>query len=208
MAAELETFGFDRDEIKGGMYEKYKAKKSQTDRGSIVYTDPKAMVVGAKTHYKDKYFLCKKGLCYDTLGPSKWRVGSVLILYGTDRQGNPKTPFTYELLPWIFGEFTYSKLKSINAEYPLASHDIKISCNNEDYQNLDIFNCKECIWRSKEDFKTRILEEAKPIWEYLKKSIAADLSIEEIKDHLGSGTAAAGTDPSVKLNLDEVLGQI
>ena len=205
--SDIATFGFDNEDIKGGMYEKFKAKKGEIVRLGIVFSDPKAMFAGQKIHFKDRFFLCKKGLCCEKLGPAKWRVGAVVIKYGTDRSGAIKTPFSYELIPWIFSEAPYVKLKTVNSEFPLASHDIKIACTNEEYQHLDISPCQETIWQAKDELKTRILSEAKPIWEYIKKSIASDLSVEEIKELLSMSTTV-GSDPTSKLDLDKVLDSV
>ena len=60
--SDIQVFGFEKDDIKGGTWEKYKGKKGQIDRGAIVYTDPTAMFAGVPAHYNDKYFQCKKGL--------------------------------------------------------------------------------------------------------------------------------------------------
>lgn len=207
MNEDISTFGFDNEDIKGGIYDKYKGKKNQVDRTAIIYTDPKAMFAGSKIHYKDRFFLCKKGKCCEKLGPPKWRVGAVLIKYNTDKQGNVKKPFGYELYPWIFSEQTYIKLKNVNSEFPLASHDIKISCTNEEYQHLDITPCTEALWSVKEEIKKQILEEAKPLWDYVKKSIASDLSAEEINDLLGL-TSGPGTDPTTSVDLDSVLDAV
>ena len=207
--SDIATFGFDNEDIKGGMYEKFKAKKNDVARLGIVYQDAKAMFAGQKVHFKERFFLCKKGVCCDKLGMPKWRVGAVVVKYGTDRTGTIKQPFTYELLPWIFSETTYIKLKTVNSEFPLASHDIKISCTNEEYQHLDISPCQESVWLAKDELKAKILEEAKPIWDYIKKSIASDLSVEEIKELLNiGGGGGGGSDPTTKLDLDKVLDSV
>jgi len=205
--AEIELFGFEKEEIKGGMFEKYKGKKGETHRGAIIYTDPKAMFAGSKIHFKDRFFLCKKGKCCEALGPAKWRVGAVFCKYGTDKMGNIKKPFGFDLYPWIFSEQTYAKLRNTNSEFPLATHDIKIACTNEDYQHLDITPCSESIWTAKDELKNMVLEQAKSIWEYVKKSIAADLSVEEINDLLGLSSIASA-DPTSKIDLDSVLDKV
>jgi len=66
------------------------------------------------------------------------------------------------------------------------------------------------VWLAKEELKKKILDEAKPMWEYVKKGIASDLSVEEIKDLLGggSGGGGGGSDPSTNLNLDQVLATV
>ena len=208
--AELETFGFENEDIRGGIYEKYKAKKNNVDRVGILFTDPKAMFAGAKVHFNQRFFLCKKGICCEKCGLPKWRVGSAIIKYGTDKQGAIRTPFSYEILPWIFSETTYIRLKNINTEFPLASHDMKISCTNEEYQHLDLTPCNESIWQAKDELKKKILEEAKPVWEYVKKGIASDMSIEEIRDLLSAGSVGGGgvVDPTSKLDLDKVLDSV
>lgn len=205
--SDIETFAFEKDEIKGGVFDKYKGVKNETHRLAIVYTDPKAMFAGSKIHFKDRYFLCKKGICCEKLGPAKWRLGAVVIKYGTDKLGGLKKPFTYELLPWLFSEASYVKLKTVNSEFPLANHDIKISCDNPEYQNLAITPCNESIWCAKDELKKVILDEAKSIWVYVKKSIANDLSVEEINDLLGV-TSIASDDPSAKIDLDSVLDDV
>jgi hypothetical protein len=202
----IETFGFDNDNIKGAP-EKYKGKKGEIHRNGIIYTDPKAMFAGSRIHFKERFFLCKKGKCCEVLGPSKWRVGAVIIKYNTDKLGNLKKPFGYELLPWIFSEQTFLKLKATNNEFKLATHDIKVSCTNDEFQHLDINPCKESIWSSKDVIKEKVLEEAKPIWDFIKKSIASNLSTEEINDLLGIANSAAA-DPSQKINLDDVLDSV
>jgi len=205
--SEIMTFGTDNEDIKGG-YKKYQGKKGETHRAGFVYSDPKSMFAGAKVHYNQRYFLCKKTICCDKQAP-RWRVGTVIVLYSTDKLGNPKMdPFSYEILPWMFSEQSYNKLRVADSEFPLISHDVKITCTNQEYQNLDINSCKESIWQMKEDFKKKVLEEAKPVWEHVKKNLASDLSVEEIKDLISGGTEG-GADPSAtNVNLEDVLKNV
>lgn len=207
MADDVSVFGFEKEDIKGGVWEKYKGKKGEIHRCAIVYSDPKFMFAGGQCHYKEKYFFCKHGLCCEKLDPAKWRIGAVLVKYGTDKLGNPKQPFSYEIVPWMFGEQTWVKIKTLNNEFSLTTHDIKIACTNEDYQNLDITPCQESIWQMKEELKKKILEEAKPAWDYVKKGIASNLSVEEIKDLLSMSSGPA-SDPTTGLDLDKVLSSV
>jgi len=202
----VRSFGLDNDEIRGSLFKKFQGKKGQIDRAGLIYTDPKTMFVGAKVHYKNRYFYCKKSICCEKIGDPRWRIGAVMIKYLTDNLGVLKSPFGYEILPWIFSEQTYTRLRTADSEFPLASHDIKITCTNEDYQNLDINCCKESIWQAKPELKTRILEEAKSCYEWVKKGIASDLSIQEIKDLIDASSSASGaTDPTSKMSLEDIL---
>jgi hypothetical protein len=207
--SDLLTFSFDNEDIKGG-FEKYKGTKNQIDRVGIIFSDPKSLFSGLKVHYKDRYFQCKKGKCCEVLGPPKFRIGAVIIKYSTDKQGNIKKPFEYEIFPWHFGEGTYIKMKNTNSEFPLTTHDIKLNCTNDEYQNFDITPCSECIWTAKEELKNLVLEQARPYWDYVRKSIAPELSVEEINELLGVGgsTGASALDPSAGLDLDSVLNKV
>jgi hypothetical protein len=198
MTDNISAFGFEN--IKDGMFEKYKAKENQIDRVAIVCTDSRAMFVGTKVHSKDRDFLCMKGKCCEILGPSKWCIGTVLIQYATDKQGNLKKPFCFELLPWIFGEATFSNLKTMNSEFPLASHDIQISCENEDYQHLNILPCNESIWTAKDELKNLILEQANPIWGHVKKFITSDVSVEEVGNLPATGESSGDNDSSATID--------
>ena len=206
MSDEVALFGFENDDIKAG-WDKYSGKKGEVHRCGIIFSDPKAMFAGVKCHFHTKYFQCRGGICCEKLGPPKWRVGAVLVKYATDKLGNPKQPFAYEILPWMFGPQTWMKVRNLNAEFALTTHDVKIACTNEDFQNLDITPCQESIWQMKDELKTKIMNEAKPAWDYVKKGLASNLSAEEIKDLLNMSSGSA-VDPTSKLDLDKVLSQI
>ena len=160
--SEILTFGFEKEDIKGGIWDKYKGKKGEVHRAALIFTDPKAMFSGAKIHFHQRFFLCKNGICCDRLGSPKYRIGVVLLKYSTDRLGALQKPFEYSLLPWIFSEPNFVRLKTLNNEFPLTTHDVQISCTNEEYQHLDITPCKESVWQMKEELKTKILGEARP----------------------------------------------
>ena len=181
---EVEVFGFEK---RIGAFEKrYRARRGFIDRGAIVATDPNAMFMAVRAHYfKDRYFICKGSRCCEKLGHWRYRVGAILCKYRTDAFGVPQRPFSWELLPWIFGEVKYETLKGRNAEYPLMEHDIKIQCLSEEYQTLDIAPCVESLWTMNKDIKSNILKEFFLMWGPLKENIAEDLSLEQIDEFLG-----------------------
>ena len=77
------------------------------------------------------------------------------------------------------------------------------------YQHLDIVPCNECLWISRDELKTQIQEQAKPLWDSLKKTLASDLTVEQINELLGiGGGTVAGVDPSSKLDMDSVLNSL
>ena len=65
MSSNVEVFGFENENIRGNVWEKYKAKKGVVDRLGIIFSDPKVLFAGNKVHFKDRFFLCKGGYCCD-----------------------------------------------------------------------------------------------------------------------------------------------
>jgi hypothetical protein len=207
----IEEFGFEREDINPGKHEKYKGKTGKVDRVSIVFDEGQQPCVGGKIHYKDRYFLCKstrekKEVCcthgYEGNEP-KDRVACVLVVYeisGKKLQG-------YKVVPWVFGATMYKKLNVLSSEWPLDQHDINLNCTNEDFQTIEPMNCKECYWRSNEGLKKKVLEEAKQVRAGLARAIAADLSLAEIREHLGID-GAGSDDAAVDVSLGDVVGNL
>lgn len=204
----VESFGMEREDIRSTKFKSYKGKEGQTDRIGIIFTDEKDMYKGAKIHYKDKYFICRstktdKAICctasYDKNKP-KWRIGAVVILYDIQvKDGKPKL-MGYELLPWVFGEGMYNTLKETHSEFSLGSHDIKLKCKNEEFQNMEIIACNDSIWKKNPELQKKVLAEYPTILEDVKGNLGQDLGIEEIRELLGMeapGSQDAATDVAV-----------
>ena len=202
-----EEFGFENEAIRGSNFEKYKGKKGETHRIGIVFEVADKLFRGKKVHFKEKYFVCTGKTCCKVLGPAKTRIVATIIKYNTDRTGVVTKPFGYEILPWNFSENAFLKLKTLNSEYPLTEHDIKISCTNQDYQHLDFSVCKESLWQANETLKKQILKEAAPVTES-SSNIAPMLTEEEIKDLLGVAVQGPAADATTDIDLNSVLDNV
>lgn len=204
----VESFGMDRDDIRSTKFKSYKGKEGQTDRIGIIFTSAKEMYKGALIHYKDKYFVCKstkenKAICctasYEKNKP-KWRIGAVIVLYDIQVKDGKFKLVGYELLPWVFGEGMYNTLKEIHKEFSLESHDLKLKCKNEEFQNMDVLTCNDSIWRKNPEVQKKIMAEYPSVIEDVKGNLGQDLSLEEIKELLGvetQGSQDAATDVAV-----------
>jgi hypothetical protein len=211
----IESFGTERDDIQGSKFQKYKGKANQTDRVGLIPYEPKKFFKGAKCHYKDRIFLCKstsakKEICcaqsYEGNRPM-YRIGGVLIVYNLVTKDGKTKLKDYTLLPWIFREKMYNKLVSADKEFPLDAHDIKLTCTNEEFQNIDIQSCKESIWSSSPDLKNKVLEEAQSLFEEVVHNIGADLSLSEIREILGIDAPGAD-DAATDVDLGNVIDAI
>ena len=208
-------FGADSDEIKSVKFKSFKGKAGETVRAGIVYEDPSKMYKGAKIHYNQRYFLCKsddktgkKEICcthnYKGNKP-KWRVGAVLVIYTMDDTGKKLKDWT--VTPWLFSETMFNKLKTANSQFPLANHDVMLTCTNEEFQNIDVQSCSASLWTKNESFKEKVLERARPYMEELAGNIASDLTPTEIRELMGADTPGS-EDAAEDVNLDDVVDGI
>jgi hypothetical protein len=216
----IEEFGTEREDIQGNRFQKLKMKAGDEIRCGVLYFDGegKKFFRGTKVHTKkdSKTFICKstkekKEICcthtWEGNSP-RTHLGCILVIYSLGKDANGKIKLKeYELMPWIFWEKMYQKLQSADREFPLATHDIKLKCTNDDYQTIDIQSCKESIWSSNQDLKKKIMEEGKALYEGIGKNLGADLSISDIKELLGldaSGIADASTDMDLGSVVDSI----
>jgi hypothetical protein len=212
----IESFGTERDDIKSNKFKSYKGKEGETNRVGIIFTTKKEMYKGALIHYNDKYFVCKsekggtKQICctasYKGNKP-KWRIGAVVIVYHIQNKDGKDRLTGYELMPWVFGETMYNTLKEIDKESPLESHDLKLKCKNEDFQNMDIITCGNSIWRTNAELQKKVLAEFPALVEDVKSNLGQDLNLEEIKELLGVESAGS-EDAAADIAMGDVLESV
>lgn len=213
----VEAFGADREDIKSSKFQKYKMKTGTTDRIGFIFEDPKKIFRGALCHVvpEKRIFMCKstkekKEICCTHAWSGnipRWHIGCVIIIYNLIQVDGKFKLKDYLLMPWLFWEKTYGKLQSADKEFPLDSHDVKLTCSNEEFQTIDIQSCRESIWVSNTELKKKVIAEALPIFESINKNLASDLSITEIKENLGIETAGVG-DAATDVNLGDVISTI
>jgi hypothetical protein len=209
----IESFGTERDDIQGSKFQKYKGKDGRTDLvGLIPFPDGK-FFKGAKCHFKDRAFQCKstsskKEICcthsYEQNRPF-YRIASVVIVYNFVDKDGKQSLRDYTLLPWIFREAMYNTLKMSDKDFPLAAHDLKLTCSDEKFQKITPLPSKNSIWSSNAKLKEKVLKEAQPIFEDAIRGIGADLGLIEIRELLGVDEPGI-TDANANISLDDVMG--
>jgi len=197
-----DEIGFDDDSVGGEKVDRYKGRKGYTDRVGFVFP---TRIKKAKVHFKDKYIVCKNGLCCEKLGPATFRLGLVLVQYGTDKMGILEKPFRYDVKQWVFSGKKYEDLRSLNSEWPLQDHDVKITCIEEGFQQLKYVACKDSVWQGNDKLKVQIEREAEAALKSL--HLAKEMTLDELKEHLGieSSGPSDGFDPSSEGEFDDML---
>lgn len=117
-------------------------------------------------------------------GSPKTRLGTFVVHYDTNKKGEFKDEFDYEVKPWEFGADKFRDLKDIHKDFPLTKHDFKARCEGQKFQKLTFLpSPKDAIWQQKEEVKKDVLETVENIEDSL--SLARSLPETELKEHFG-----------------------
>jgi len=194
----VESFGAERKDIQSNRFTKLKMTAGDEIRCGVVHFDDagKKMFLGTKAHVKEgqKTFLCKSTkerkeiCCTHTWSGSDplFHIGCVLVIYSLSKVDGKTKLKGFETIPWLFWDSMYQRLSTADEEFPLVSHDLKLKCTSDTpYTKIEIQSCKESLWKSSEDLKKKVINQAKPLFESISKNLGAELSITEIKELLG-----------------------
>lgn len=232
------TFTFDEGDDKVGVKSnRFKAKDGETYRASFMWfpgTEEKTpdytknpRYIGCKRGYRDGvgYFLASSPeLEKLSQNPPKPVVGTVLVLWPTDRRGEvDKDRFSkgdFDVKSFVFSEDKYQDLKTKNSEFPFGTFDVKITCTDAQYQKLSFSSCnnslKELIKEKRPEVYATLLDEVRSAIEALPGEMAQNLTIQQLRDKIakkGGGTGgsvekATSKTPGVSASVDDLLGDV
>lgn len=203
-APSYDEIGFDATDVAPEKVEKYAGRKDVTDRVAFVFP---TRLQKAKTHYKDKHIICTGGLCCEKLGPPAYRIGTVLIQYATNKKGVLETPLSWSVKHWIFSAKRFAELQELNTEFSLGSHDLKITCNEEKFQQLKFTPCSgDALWQRDPSFKAQVLKAAEMAMKTI--YLGSKLDNDALRELLGVESSAAGTDPSTDDDFSKILAGV
>ena len=232
---------FDDDTITKWDYELYKGTKGVTDRIALLMpldpppgrSEPVPFVPWGRTHFTSEtnYFMChsdygkvgglevcnRSAPCCQALGAPKKRFAVMVLHYQTDQNGNLTKPYAYKLKVWKFGEERYRSIKATNKEFPLHAHDLKLTCEDTQYQKMTLTACKESIWRHPDVFEqegdavlTWVRSMISPRGELPNKlceAVAKAYTDKELHEALGAGPSAGARPVSDdgSVNISDIL---
>lgn len=210
LPSNVQMTNFEDESIKQFEFDQYKGKKGYTDRIGILL--PSNIAIG-RIHFKQDgdakgYVLCqseiraqggtevvvKQAICCEKLKEPKKRFGVLVVQYRTDRDGNLVQPFGYDLKVWVFGVDKYVELRSLNREFPLGKHDLKLACTDENFQKLTIQACRESVASAesfRKQFGQHVDEWTAAMVPKLPKALGKVLNAEELTKFVGSAAPAA-----------------
>jgi len=100
--------------------------------------------------FPDDCYLCRLAAAgNESIGMPQRRFGARVLRYKTDMQGRILgNELQYWLEIWIFDNHKFRDLKRHMDEWGgLATHDLTLTCDNQQYQNMTIDVKKDALWK-------------------------------------------------------------
>lgn len=224
------SFGENDNNI-GSKSKKFKGKEGEKYRISLVWfhTNPDGSLNFERPRFTacERFFLngvgyfLNRGPEYAKIagGPPKQTVGTIIVKWPTDRNGSlDKASFTngtgYEVLAWIFSGKKYQQMKAIHDEFPVGEHDIKIDCEDTQYQKMSFTPTKESLFTTLANnpkgaaIVAAIREEVNRIASSLATEMAQDLTLDQIRERLAGEGGATPVVTGAAENVDNLLDDL
>jgi len=178
------------------------------DAAGNFLVDKSPRFVAEECHYKEELgYVVATPETKAILGPGKDRIQTIVVVYNTDKNGQPAKPFDFTVKRWVLDKGRLETLlnhhKSAPAGGGLQFIDIKvIAPKNKDpkYQAMDFFPQQRALWRMKPAIMERVLSRVREIEE--KMSLGKKMSGEEVRALLGMEASPAEAVGSAASNLD------
>ena len=211
-------FGFDnapKDLLDSDKPFKMEAR-GQTERVAIVMFDEDkdgnldtehVTFVGGETHFHpDLGMILSSDEIAGLLGTGKARIGTLALIYNTDKNGQPTKPLNFTIVPWYMDKGKFDTLREHNKVTPLAKHDLKIRAPKDKdpkFQNMEFFVQNESIWQMKPELKAKVLSKVRILAK--KVQVGRKVTIEEVREKLGVDAPSASTGSESSANFDDLI---
>jgi hypothetical protein len=148
------------------------------------------------------------------LGDKKDYVSTLLLVYPTDKEGEivrERLATGWTVKPWRFPAKIYDAIRKINrgqaeSGNSVASLDLTISCEDTQYQKLQILPAGPSIYLKNDKLKRMVLEKA--VTMYDKLNPFRQLTTDELREKLGLGGGSTGGGSSESSDFSDVLSNI
>jgi hypothetical protein len=146
----------------------------------------------------------------EKFGPPKTMITTFIVKYATDRLGQIHGDLDISKVsvhPWKVSPDKFNRMKVMHGEFNLTCTDIKVSCKEEKFQNMDMTQCNGlALWIKDPEIRKFVLKQVEQMERKLKG--VRELTVAEIKEKLGESEVAvpATADASNFDDLMDTLG--
>lgn len=213
MSDDFIGFGMGDEKLSTRDLEYYKGKNGVTDRislcwlnldgnGKPIIADPANPDPRITPKFKSYLSHYVPGLGYiapvdpyttERFGAAKPQVITFIVKYQTDKSGQIQgelDPSKVTVMPWKLSIDKYNRLKTTHAEFNLTCTDLRTSCKEEKFQNIDFFTCNgRAMWQRNKEVAAFVLSEVRRYESQLRPP--RQMTIDQIKEKLGEDTGPA-----------------
>lgn len=185
------------------------------DKGDPNLTAQTPNFVGGPRHYmKGVGYFLNKGPEYTKIAGEapKTRIATIVVSWplkaggkiDTDAlqaamkkaAGDPEFSSAKEIdiYGWTIDQQKYDAIRPIHGEWHLGSHDITVSCLDEQFQKMSFSPCKDSVFKSLVDKSGKdsplvkyIVNEALAVSTNIRDDIGRDMTVEQIREKLAGG---------------------
>ena len=159
----------------------------------------------SKTHWSKETgtFRCFKGLCCKELDMAKTKAATLIVEYSTDKDGNVKKPFNYEVKILALNETLYKDIKRVNDNFALLGTDVLLTCTNEQYKTFKAQPSKGSLWQDNDEIVADVLSTCNDNWDMLKvRALGKKMSEEQFKAARGIADRLMAVDLSTDVSAE------
>lgn len=152
---------------------------------------------------------------------SQKRVASVICVWPTDKDGELdvssfKAGKGWKVQPWVFDPGKYNEIKRINKRFPIAAHDLSMTCTDGTFHKMTFTPEGESLLDKYLNAKSddlqeigrKIIAEARNVASTIHRDLARTMTPDEVREAIGeevAGSAGSHADENVDALLDDVL---
>ena len=195
------------------------------DEEGTLNTDAQIRFVGCERIYKEGFgYILYKGPAYAQFGQPKQTVGTILVVWPTDKEGDlDASSFAagkgYSVQPWLFSPAKYDAIKKSHKRFPLVGHDMSLACPSDgaQYQKVTFTPEPENLFQKLLSSKkpeirgiaTKIMKDVAAVAQTIHGEMARNLTVDEVREKLGEDVESpTGATGHVAKDVEDLLNNV
>jgi len=150
----------------------------------------------------------------------KQAIATVVVVWPTNKDGELdvesfKAGKGWSVQPWVFDPGKYREIGRSHKRFPLGKHDLSMACSDGQFQKMSFTPEGDNLLRKLLGAKSealrevgaQILQKAERVAEGIRRDLARELTLDEMREKLGDEVASPTGNHSAK-NVDDLLDDV